>query len=102
MVFAHLLNPVIEDYHGGFRATDKHMPTDFGDLKSLVNVDPTTSLSFPLACAAEGSLQGYLFNPCLTEAQYCEMEEKGLLDSFFQPKMNESSIVLQRGLPLSA
>ncbi|EEC12210.1 conserved hypothetical protein [Ixodes scapularis] len=101
-VFGNLLNPVIENYRSGFKATDKHTPTNFGDLNTLVNVDPTASLSFPPACAAERLLQGYLFNPCLTEAQYCEMEEKDLLDSFFQPKMKESSIVLQRGLPLSA
>lgn len=39
--FADLFNPVIEDYHGGFKATDRHPPTDFGDLNTLVNVDPT-------------------------------------------------------------
>ncbi|KAG0423853.1 hypothetical protein HPB47_000384 [Ixodes persulcatus] len=53
-LFAGLFNPVIEDYHGGFKATNKHSLTDFGDLSTL----------------------GYPFNPCLTEAQYREMEEK--------------------------
>ncbi|KAG0430534.1 hypothetical protein HPB47_022610 [Ixodes persulcatus] len=61
-LFAGLFNPVIEDYHGGFMATNKHSLTDFGDLSTLVNVDPRRP--------------GYTFNPCLTEAQHREMEEK--------------------------
>ncbi|CAN8023216.1 unnamed protein product [Ixodes persulcatus] len=28
-LFAGLFNPVIEDYHGGFKATDEHPLTDF-------------------------------------------------------------------------
>nr|XP_054926695.1 arginine kinase isoform X2 [Dermacentor andersoni] len=75
-LFAELFNPVIEDYHGGFKSTDKHPPTDFGDLNTLVNLDPENKFVVSTRVRCGRSLQGYPFNPCLTEAQYKEMEEK--------------------------
>ncbi|KAM7301068.1 arginine kinase-like [Ixodes scapularis] len=75
-LFAGLFNPVIEDYHGGFKATDKPPLTDFEDLSSLVNVDPDDQFAISTGVRCGRSLQGYPFNPCLTEAQYREMEEK--------------------------
>jgi len=75
-LFADLFNPVIEDYHGGFKPTDKHPPTDFGDLNTLVNVDPNNEFVISTRVRCGRSLQGYPFNPCLTEAQYKEMEDK--------------------------
>jgi len=75
-LFAELFNPVIEDYHGGFKSTDKHPPTDFGDLSTLVNVDPNNEFVISTRVRCGRSLQGYPFNPCLTEAQYKEMEDK--------------------------
>ncbi|EEC02227.1 hypothetical protein IscW_ISCW000223 [Ixodes scapularis] len=41
-LFAGLFNPVIEDYLGGFKATDKHPLTHFGDLS-------TSATYYPLA-----------------------------------------------------
>ncbi|KAM7294366.1 arginine kinase Pro c 2.0101-like [Ixodes scapularis] len=75
-LFAGLFNPVIEDYHGGFKATDKHPLTNFGDLSTLANVDPDDQFVVFTGVRCGRSLQGYPFNPCLTEAQYREMEEK--------------------------
>ncbi|KAM7311424.1 arginine kinase-like [Ixodes scapularis] len=75
-LFADLFNPVIEDYHGGFKVIDKHPPTDFGDLNTLVNVDPDDQFIISTRVRCGRSLQGYPFNSCLTEAQYREMEEK--------------------------
>ncbi|KAL1486833.1 hypothetical protein MTO96_031186 [Rhipicephalus appendiculatus] len=75
-VFADLFNPVIEDYHGGFKSTDRQPPTDFGDLSTLLNVDPDNKYVVSTRVRCGRSLQGYPFNPCLTEAQYKEMEEK--------------------------
>lgn len=43
-VFADLFDPIIEDYHGGFKKTDKHPPKDFGDVDSLGNLDPAVSI----------------------------------------------------------
>ncbi|KAK8762475.1 hypothetical protein V5799_026258, partial [Amblyomma americanum] len=75
-LFADLFNPVIEDYHKGFKPTDRHPPTNFGDLSSLKNVDPTNDFVVSTRIRCARSLQGYPFNPCLTESQYKEMEKK--------------------------
>jgi hypothetical protein len=42
-VFADLFDPIIEDYHGGFKKTDKHPPKDWGDVDTLGNLDPAVS-----------------------------------------------------------
>lgn len=42
-VFADLFDPIIEDYHGGFKKTDKHPAKDWGDVDSLGNLDPAVS-----------------------------------------------------------
>ena len=83
-LFADLFNPVIEDYHGGFKSTDKHPASDFGDFNQLVNVDPENKYVISTRVRCGRSLEGYPFNPCLTEAQYKEMETKvkAQLDSF--------------------
>ncbi|GFY75196.1 arginine kinase [Trichonephila inaurata madagascariensis] len=75
-LFAPIFNPIIEDYHEGFKPTDKHPPTDFGDTSTLVNVDPTGEFVVSTRVRCGRSLQGYAFNPCLTEANYKEMEDK--------------------------
>ncbi|KRG07745.1 hypothetical protein AWZ03_005448 [Drosophila navojoa] len=75
-VFADLFDPIIEDYHGGFKKTDKHPASDFGDVNSFGNVDPTNEYVISTRVRCGRSMQGYPFNPCLTEAQYKEMEEK--------------------------
>ena len=85
-VFDALFDPIIEDYHAGFKKTDKHPPSDFltGNLNQLVNVDPAGKYVISTRVRCGRSLQGYPFNPCLTEAQYKEMESKvkGQLDTF--------------------
>lgn len=43
-VFAEIFDPIIDDYHGGFKKTDKHPPKDFGDVDSFGNLDPTVSI----------------------------------------------------------
>ncbi|XP_014237693.1 arginine kinase isoform X1 [Trichogramma pretiosum] len=74
--FAELFDPIIEDYHGGFKKTDKHPPKDFGDVDTLGNLDPTGEYIVSTRVRCGRSMEGYPFNPCLTEAQYKEMEEK--------------------------
>lgn len=44
-VFADLFDPIIEDYHGGFKKTDKHPPKDWGDVDTLANLDPAVSIN---------------------------------------------------------
>lgn len=75
-VFADLFDPIIEDYHKGFKKTDKHPPRDFGDVNSFGNVDPTGEYVVSTRVRCGRSMEGYPFNPCLTEAQYKEMEQK--------------------------
>ncbi|CAN7952000.1 unnamed protein product, partial [Ixodes pacificus] len=75
-LFADLFNQVIKDYHGGFKATDKHPPMDFRDLSTLLNVDPDDQFVITTRVRCGRSLQGFPFNPCVMEALYCEMEEK--------------------------
>lgn len=67
---------MIEEYHGGFKPTDKHPPSNWGNLDELVNVDPENKFVVSTRIRCGRSLQGYPFNPCLTEAQYKEMEDK--------------------------
>jgi len=75
-VFADLFNPIIEDYHGGFKPTDKHPASNFGDPETLGDVDPEGKYVVSTRVRCGRSLQGYPFNPCLTESQYIEMENK--------------------------
>nr|ABU97463.1 arginine kinase [Aleuroglyphus ovatus]ABU97471.1 arginine kinase [Glycyphagus domesticus] len=75
-LFAPLFDPIIEDYHGGFKPTDKHPASDFGDISKFVDVDPKNEYVLSTRVRCGRSLQGYPFNPCLTEAQYKEMETK--------------------------
>lgn len=75
-LFSPLFDPIIEDYHAGFKQTDKHPNKDFGDLNSFINVDPDGKFVISTRVRCGRSMEGYPFNPCLTEAQYKEMEEK--------------------------
>ncbi|XP_018494769.1 arginine kinase [Galendromus occidentalis] len=75
-LFAPLFDPIIDDYHNGFKATDRHPRSDFGDLSTLVNLDPEGKFVISTRVRCGRSLQGYPFNPCLTESQYREMEHK--------------------------
>jgi creatine kinase len=74
--FAPLFDPIIEDYHTGFKSTDKHPPSTWGDVNTLGNLDPAGTYIISTRVRCGRSMQGYPFNPCLTEAQYKEMEEK--------------------------
>lgn len=75
-LFSDLFDPIIEDYHKGFKKTDKHPAADFGDVDSFGNVDPTGEFVVSTRVRCGRSMEGYPFNPCLTEAQYKEMEDK--------------------------
>lgn len=75
-LFSDLFDPIIEDYHKGFKKTDKHPAADFGDVASFGNVDPTGEFVVSTRVRCGRSMEGYPFNPCLTEAQYKEMEDK--------------------------
>jgi len=77
-LFKELFDPLIEDYHNGFKKTDKQPPTDLGEkhVSELVDLDPEGKYIQSTRIRCGRSLAGYPFNPCLTEANYKEMEEK--------------------------
>lgn len=75
-VFKAIFNPIIQDYHLGFKKNDKHPPTDFGDVNAFTNVDPSGKYVISTRVRCGRSVDGYPFNPCLNEAQYVELEKK--------------------------
>lgn len=60
-VFENLFNPVIEEYHFGFKATDKHPASDFGSADSLCNLDPNSEFVISTRVRCGRSLKGELF-----------------------------------------
>lgn len=75
-VFADIFDKVIEDYHVGFKKSSVHPPLDFGNISSIGNVDPNSEYVVSTRVRCCRSLEGYPFNPCLTESQYFEIEKK--------------------------
>ncbi|CCD12815.1 unnamed protein product [Trypanosoma congolense IL3000] len=75
-VFGALFNPIIEDYHKGFKQTDSQPPKNFGDVSTLVDLDPAGEYILSTRVRCGRSLEGYPFNPCLKKEQYEEMESR--------------------------
>jgi protein-arginine kinase len=84
-LFKPLFDPIIQEYHKGFRPSDKQPPTDLGadKISQMCDLDPEGKFVISTRVRCGRSLQGYPFNPCLTEANYLEMEKKvrGALES---------------------
>lgn len=76
--FKELFEPILTDYHHGFKPTDKQPPVDLGEthVKELVDLDPEGKYIQSTRIRCGRSLQGYPFNPCLTEQNYKDMEGK--------------------------
>jgi len=77
-LFKPLFDPIIQDYHIGFGPGQKQPATDLGEGKTnlLPDLDPTGKYINSTRVRCGRSLAGYPFNPCLTEANYKEMETK--------------------------
>lgn len=75
-LFADLFDPIIEDYHGGFKKSDQHPPTDWGDVKSIGNIDTKGDLVVSTRIRCARMLEGYPFNPGMNEEKYREIEDK--------------------------
>jgi creatine kinase len=85
--FSAIFYPIINDYHLGFDLVKgaKHPAPDFGLTKlNFPNLDPTGEYIISTRVRCGRSLQGYPFNPLLTEQQYKDMENqvKAAFDSF--------------------
>ncbi|XP_055328792.1 arginine kinase Lit v 2.0101-like [Paramacrobiotus metropolitanus] len=77
--FSEIFYPIINDYHIGFdiKGGAKHPPMDLGlDKINFPNPDPEGKYIISTRVRCGRSLQGYPFNPLLTEQQYKDMEGK--------------------------
>lgn len=76
-LFAPLFDKIIEDYHG-LGPDQKQPPVDLGEgkTKEFPPLDPKGKYIKSTRIRCGRSLNGYQFNPCLTEDNYLEMEEK--------------------------
>jgi protein-arginine kinase len=90
-LFKELFNPIIEDYHNGFGPDKKQPATDLGDgkINQLPDLDPERKYINSTRIRCGRSLAGYPFNPCLTEANYKEMEGKvkKIFDEITDPEL---------------
>lgn len=79
-LFSPLFYPVIADYHIGFdlQKGANHPAADFGldKVAKFEDLDPENKYIISTRIRCGRSLEGYPFNPLLTEAQYLEMEKK--------------------------
>jgi len=76
-MFKDLFDPIIKDYHG-FPPDAKQPPTDLGEshLSELAELDKEGKYILSTRIRCGRSMAGFPFNPCLTEANYKEMEAK--------------------------
>ncbi|CAI5440072.1 unnamed protein product [Caenorhabditis angaria] len=77
-LFSDLFNPVIEEYHNGFKSTDTQPAMDLGEknIGDLADLDPENKFIVSTRIRCGRSLQGYPFNPCLNETNYKMMESR--------------------------
>uniref|UniRef100_A0A915K1U4 arginine kinase n=1 Tax=Romanomermis culicivorax TaxID=13658 RepID=A0A915K1U4_ROMCU len=66
--FSDLFEPILADYHG-FKADQKQPAVDLGEAKvgELSDLDPENKFIVSTRIRCGRSIQGYPFNPCLTE-----------------------------------
>ncbi|XP_033243525.1 arginine kinase [Drosophila miranda] len=72
--FADIFDPIIEDYHKGFKKTDKHPESCFGQGKDFANLDPNNKYIVSTRVRCGRSVKNFPFNPCLSEFEYAELE----------------------------
>lgn len=75
-LFADIFDPIVDDYHGGFKKSDRHPPNNWGDLKSIGALDPKGKLIISTRIRCARTLDGFPFNPAMTEEQYRAIEQK--------------------------
>lgn len=75
-VFGDLFNPIIHDYHYGFKLSDSQPPTDWGAVDKVGNIDPKGQYVVSTRIRCCRSIEGFPFNPTLTESQYWDIENK--------------------------
>ncbi|PAA63422.1 hypothetical protein BOX15_Mlig021515g1 [Macrostomum lignano] len=74
-VFADLFDPIIQDYHGGFKKTDKHPKCTMGDPNKFGDVDPQGKYVVSTRIRCGRSVQQFPFNPNMTQEHYKQLED---------------------------
>ena len=74
-MFASLFDPIIEEYHG-FDSEAVQPDSDWGDANLFVDVDPAGDFVQSTRIRCGRSLEGFPFNPCMTQENYTESMEK--------------------------
>ncbi|XP_017840490.1 arginine kinase [Drosophila busckii] len=68
--FSDIFDPIIEDYHGGFKKTSVHPPTCFGFGSDFPNLDPDNLYIVSTRVRCGRSIKDFPFNPCLSKCDY--------------------------------
>ncbi|KAJ8919942.1 hypothetical protein NQ315_006471 [Exocentrus adspersus] len=76
VVFSDIFNPIIQDYHVGFKQTDNHPALDFGCVDKVGNVDPKGDYVISTRVRCGRSVEGYPFAPSISQSQLWELESK--------------------------
>lgn len=74
-LFHELFDPVIDEYHGGFGPGELHPGINFGSADALGNLNEWGNYVVSTRVRCARSLEGYPFNPLLTDEQYFELEQ---------------------------
>lgn len=89
--FKELFEPILTDYHHGFKPSDKQPAVDLGEshIAELVDLDPEGKYIVSTRIRCGRSLKGYPFNPCLNEQNYKDMETKvkAVFESIQDPEL---------------
>lgn len=74
--FRQLFDPIIHDYHAGFRSTDVQPKLEWGDSELLGDLDPTGKYVVSTRVRCGRSLKGFPFNPTMNESHYRNIQTK--------------------------
>lgn len=75
-VFADLFDPVIDEYHNGFKSDNVHPALEWGTAEELGDLDPEGEFVISTRIRCARSVKGYPLNPTMTEAHYRDLENK--------------------------
>ncbi|XP_076030917.1 uncharacterized protein LOC143019103 [Oratosquilla oratoria] len=74
-IFHELFDPIIDEYHGGFSPSSCHPRLNFGHANSLGDLNSKGDFVVSTRVRCARSIEGYPFNPLLTNDHYAELEE---------------------------
>ncbi|XP_076030921.1 uncharacterized protein LOC143019110 [Oratosquilla oratoria] len=74
-IFSELFDPVIDEYHGGFSPNSCHPGLNFGHANSLGDLNSKGDFVVSTRVRCARSIEGYPFNPLLTNEHYAELEQ---------------------------